>query len=242
MALIADPAVIERHLSFVAGLLPEAVVRLLSSDLQGFLKFQQQHLGVGLGLSLFFTATCGRTAVASLISALNTVYGAKDSRRAIRKQGVSFFLVLAILAFVAIAFALVALMPLIVYYLVPLGRGWRQAIDYLRWPLMALMMIVSLSRLYQLAPHHERRRRGWFGWGPAVATALWLLFSVAYSLYLGQVGSYNVIYGSVSSTVVLLIWLYLSSLAVLIGAEIDALNREGKAWQTDLPIPPTKKD
>jgi membrane protein len=237
--LVADPVTIERHLDLAAGLLPDDVVRLLSADLHGFLRFQRHHLGVSMMLTLFFTVTGGRAAVGSLIAALNTVYGKKDGRRALHKHGIGLVLIAAILAFVAITFALVALTPLLVYYVVPLSRDWRHAIDYLRWPLLAALTMAALTRLYRVAPHRERGRQSWLNWGSGIATALWLLFSVAYSYYLSQVGGYNVIYGSVSATVALLIWLYLSSLAVLIGAEIDALNREGKAWQAISPTPRT---
>jgi membrane protein len=68
------------------------------------------------------------------------------------------------------------------------------------------------------------------------------VFSVAYSYYLSRVGGYNVIYGSVGAPVALLMWLYLSSLAVLLGAEIDAIKWEGETWQTDLPTLRTPSD
>lgn len=237
--LIADPATIEHHLSLVSGLLPEPVVRLLSSDLHGFLRFQHGHPGIAMALSLFFTVTSGRAVVGSLIAALNTVYGRKDARRLLHRQGIGLVLIVAMLFFVAVTFTLVALTPLVVYHLVPVGYGWRHAIDYLRWPLLAVVMMAALTRLYAVAPHRQRIKQRWLNRGSATATTLWLLFSVAYSYYLEQVGGYSAIYGSVSATVALLIWLYLSSLAVLLGAEIDALKMEGKTWQTDISTPRT---
>lgn len=237
--LVADPVTIEHHLSLVSGLLPGPVVRLLSSDLHGFLRFQSHHPGVAITLSLFFTVTSGRAVVGSLIAALNAIYGRKDARRLLYRQGIGLALIVAMLFFVAVTFALVALTPLIVYYLVPVGHGWRHGIDYLRWPLLAVFMMAALTRLYTVAPHRQRRRQRWLNYGSATATALWLIFSVAYSYYLEQVGGYGAIYGSVSATVALLIWLYLSSLAVLIGAEIDALKEEGKTWPTNSSTPRT---
>jgi membrane protein len=238
--LVANPMMVERHLGFISGLLPDTVVQLLSADLHGFLRFQHRHPGVAVTLSLFFTVGSGRAAVGALIGALNTVYGRKDGRKAWHRHGLGLALIAAILSFVAITFALVALTPLFVYTFVPLGHGWRHAIDYVRWPVLAVLTMAALTRLYRLAPHHAAGRgRGWFGWGALVGTILWLIFSVAYSYYLGEVGGYTVIYGSVSATVALLIWLYLSSLAVLIGAEIDAMKREGMTWPTDMSTPPT---
>jgi membrane protein len=238
--LVADPVTVERHLGLASGLLPTAVLRLLSTDVHGFLMFQRHNPGVALTLSLLFTATSGRATVSSLITSLNVVYGKKESRRLLHRHGVGLVLVAAILSFVAITFALVALTPLMIYYVVPLSRGWRHAIDYLRWPVLAVLMIGALTRLYSFAPNRPPQR--WLNRGSGVATALWLVFYVAYSYYLSQVGGYNVIYGSVSAPVALLIWLYLSSLAVLLGAEIDALRWEVKTWRTDLPMPRMPSD
>lgn len=239
--LVANPIMVERHLGLVAGLLPDTVVTLLASDLHGFLRFQHHNPGVALTLSVIFTVGSGRAAVGALVTALNTVYDRKDGREAWRRHGFGLALIAAILSFVAVTFALVALTPLFVYTVVPLGHGWRHAIDYVRWPVLAVLMMAALTRLYRIAPHGETpRRRGWFGWGALVGTGLWLIFAVAYSFYLGAVGGYTIIYGSVSATVALLIWLYLSSLAVLIGAEIDAMKREGKTWRTDMPMPRTR--
>jgi membrane protein len=238
--LVANPVTIERHLGLASGLLPAAVLHLLYTDVHGFLTFQRHNPAVALAISLLFTVTCGRAAVSSLITSLNVIYGQKESRPLLHRHSVGLLLIVAILSFVAITFALVALTPLLIYYVVPLSRGWRHAIDYLRWPILAALMIEALTRLYSLAPNRPPQR--WLNRGSCLATVLWLVFSVAYSYYLSQVGGYNVIYGSVSAPVALLIWLYLSSLAVLLGAEIDALKWEGETWQTDLPTPRTPSD
>lgn len=238
--LLVDPATIERHLGLASGLLPAAVLRLLSADVRGFLAFQRHNPSLALALCLVFTVTSGRATVSSVITALNVIYGKKENRRLLHRHGVRLLLVVAILSFVAVTFALVALSPLLIYYVLPLSRGWRHAIDYLRWPILAALMMAALTRLYSVAPN--RPPQGWVNRGSGVATVLWLVFSVAYSYYLSRVGGYNVIYGSVSAPVALLIWLYLSSLAMLLGAEIDALKWEGETWQTDLPTPHTASD
>lgn len=238
--LLADPVTIERHLGLASGLLPTAVLRLLSNDVHSFLAFQRHNPGVALFLSLLFAVASGRATVASLITSLNIIYRKRESRRLLHRQSVGLLLVVAILLFVAVTFSLVALTPLLIYYILPLSRGWRHAIDYLRWPILAALMMAALTRLYSLAPNRHPQR--WLNRGSGVATALWLVFSVAYSYYLSRVGGYNVIYGSVSAPVALLVWLYLSSLAVLLGAEIDAIKWEGETWQTDLPTPRTPSD
>jgi membrane protein len=225
--LAVNPVSVERHLHFVAGLLPASVVQLVSVDLHRFLDFQRNHLGLSLTLSVLFTLTAGRAAMGALMGALNTIYGRIDNRRFVYRHGVGLALVVAALVFVAITFAMIALTPILVYHIVPMGWAWRHAVDFIRWPILAAMMMSALSRIYRVAPHRERPARRHFPWGAGIATALWLAFSLIYSYYLGEVASTSVIYGSVSSAVALSIWLYLSSLAVLIGAEIDTLLSSG---------------
>ena len=221
--LIVNAPVIERHLALAAGLLPESVVKLLAADLAKFTQFQRHHFGLSLVISLVLTVTSGHAALATLTAALNTIYGRAENRHAFHQLGVRLILTLATLLFVALSFALVALLPLFAKS-VSLSSEWRHAIEWARWPVLALMMIGAVARLYRHAPHHKRRLASWRNSGAWVATLLWLVFSLAYSFYVGQIGAYDIVYGSVSAAITLLIWLYLSSIAVLLGAEIDALR------------------
>jgi membrane protein len=223
--LAVNPTTVERHLAVLTGLLPPSVIKLLSVELQNFTHFQRHHLGLSLLLSLALTLSSGRAAVAALMSVLNVIYRRTENRRLLRKHGTGLILTIAILAFVGVSLALVAVAPVLVHAL-PLEEGWRRVVDLARWPVLALMMVAAVARLYRHAPHREGPRGGWFNRGACVATALWLVFSLAYSSYVSLIGGYDFVYGTVSSAVALMIWLYLSSVAVLLGAEIDSLSEE----------------
>jgi membrane protein len=221
--LVVRPGEIEHHLMVAAGLLPDSVIKLVAADIAKFTHFQRHHYGLSLGVSLALTLTSGHAVLATLIAALNTIYGRVDTRRAFRQLGLRLVLTFATLIFVALAFALAAVAPVLVHSL-PIAAGWRHAIDWVRWPVLALMMIASLSRLYRHAPHRGPVVASGFGLGAGVATLLWLALSLAYSFYVTYVDAYDIVYGSVGAAVTLLIWLYLSSIAVLLGAEIDTLT------------------
>ena len=74
-------------------------------------------------------------------------------------------------------------------------------------------------------PAGERPRWRWVSWGSGVAVLVWILSSVGFSLYVANFSSYNKTYGSLAAVIVLMLWLYLSAFAVLLGAEVDALQR-----------------
>ena len=90
-------------------------------------------------------------------------------------------------------------------------------------------MILALGRLYRVVPRRKRVRRPWVNPGAVAATALWLGVSFAFSAYVTEIGSYDVIYGSLSAAIALLIWIYLTGLAILLGAEFDALTERRRA-------------
>jgi len=128
---------------------------------------------------------------------------------------------------VALALTLVAAFPVILdrIGLDPVAAGFAQAA---RWALLAVLVVIGLSVLYRLGPDREQPRFRWVTWGTLTALGMWVLGSVGFSVYVSNFGSYNQTYGSIAAVIVLMLWLYLSALAVLVGAEIDAVRERDK--------------
>ena len=92
----------------------------------------------------------------------------------------------------------------------------------LRWVLLVALVVAALAVIYRIAPDRDPPRFSWVTPGSLVATVLWIIGSVAFSLYVNNFGSYNKTYGAIAGVVVLMLWLYLTSYIVLLGAEINA--------------------
>ena len=106
-----------------------------------------------------------------------------------------------------------------------LGTAGRVVLNVLRWPLLAIVMVFALGVLYRVAVQEPKQARfGVVTPGTLVATLLWLVLSGLFAVYTANFASYSKTYGSLASIVVVLLWLYLSALAVLIGAEIDGAS------------------
>jgi membrane protein len=99
-------------------------------------------------------------------------------------------------------------------------RAWAIA----RWPLILLLSLLGITLVYHFAPA-VRHRWHWVTPGSAFALVGWLLASYSLRLYVAYFGNYNATYGSIGGVILLMLWLYLSSLVLLVGAEIDALIR-----------------
>ena len=91
-----------------------------------------------------------------------------------------------------------------------------------RWLLLVAVVIGALAVVYRVAPDRDAPRFRWVSVGALVAAVLWLIGSGAFSLYVNNFGSYNKTYGALAGVVVLMLWLYLTSYIVLLGAEINA--------------------
>ena len=92
----------------------------------------------------------------------------------------------------------------------------------MQWPLLIILVVLALAVLYRYAPSRDKPKWSWVSPGAIAATLLWILASIGFTIYVANFNSYDKTYGSLGGVVILLTWLYLSSLMVLLGAVINA--------------------
>jgi membrane protein len=220
--LVGDQDTLGRALDAITGFLPPEAVGLARE----FITSVPGGLGLGLGLALnlIFILWTGQRAASGIISALNIVFDEKEKRSRMRRALAAFGIALGGIVFILAAFGALALVP-ILNVLLP-GTGLDQ-LGYLRWPLLGLAFLLGVGTLFSFGPSRDLAKWRPFTWGSLTATALWMLVSLGFSLYVGSAGSFGQLYGSISSVVVALLWFYLTALAVLTGAEIDAMLHTG---------------
>jgi membrane protein len=104
---------------------------------------------------------------------------------------------------------------------------------------LGVMMVLGLAVLYRVAPDRDDPKWRWVSWGAVVATLLWLVGSAGFAVYASNFGSYDQTYGSLGGVVILLLWLYLTALVVVLGAELNAaLETQTKRDSTTGPEKP----
>ena len=114
----------------------------------------------------------------------------------------------------------VAVIPIILNVL-PFGSEFALLLDYARWPILAIFVAVGFAVIYRYGPSRENASWRWITWGSGISTVLWLVGSIVFSIYVSKFGSYDATYGALGAVVVLLLWLWVSAIVLLIGAEID---------------------
>jgi membrane protein len=188
-----------------------------------------QTTGAGkVWLSLLFALWSSSSATAGLISALNEIYELKESRPWWKSR-----LVGAALA-VAMGVLLTAASIIVVYGPDVLDRSaagaahrfvWKVAL----WPAAACLLFVALLGLYRFAPNVRGQKWKWLLPGSVVAAMTWMAVSVLFKLYVRHFSDFGVLYGSLGTLIILMVWFYLSGIAILVGGEINAMLEDAAA-------------
>lgn len=226
--LVADPAGVEAQVDQFAGLLPPDILSMLRAQAHAIASVSGGGLSVGVGLGLMLTLWSASRGVNALITALNIAYEEEERRGIVVLALLSMGLTLGGLVFFLLTVTMVAVVPVVLAFL-PLGP-LAGLVALVRWPILAVALILALSVVYRFAPSRRGGRWRWITWGSATAVGLWMLGSIGFSLYVSHFASYNETYGSVGAAVVLLLWMNLSAYAVLLGAELDAELEAGDTF------------
>lgn len=229
--LVADPATISSQLDALAGSLPSDARSLLETQLQQLASAPAQGLGWGLAFSLVVALWSASGGVGNLVTAVNIAYDEKRKRGFVKEKLIALGLTVGAIVFMLVLMALVAGVP-VVFSVVGLGGGWRWLAEVVRWLLVVVLVMLALAVLYRVAPDRDSPKFRWVSVGAAVATLLWLVASVGFSLYVSLFGNYAKTYGALAGVVVMLLWLWITTYAVLLGAEINAASEEQTAKDT----------
>ncbi|MFI5956661.1 YihY/virulence factor BrkB family protein [Cryptosporangium sp. NPDC051539] len=219
--LVASPDQIANQIDELTASLSADVKSVITDPITAATGASGKGLSVGLIISLAAVLWSASGGMNGMIQAVNTAYDEVDERNFLKKRGLAIVMTLgAIVAFV-VAILLVAVVPPVMDVL-HLGSFASATVNIGRWLLLALLMMFGLSLLYRFAPDRSNARFRWLSWGAVVATVLWLIASAGFSFYVNNFGSYNKTYGALAGVIVLNLWLYISCMAILFGAELNA--------------------
>jgi membrane protein len=231
--LFADPVTVGNHLAAIREVIPTGGYDILEQQVNRTAEGGRTQLGLatiaGLAVALW-SANAGTKAI---IDALNVVYGVKERRSFVKLTLVAFAFTFGAIAVLMLAVSGVVVVPIALSYL---GVGFIGQFEFLRWPLMLLLVLFALSVLYRLGPNHEITRAPWFSFGALVAAVLWLAVSALLSWYLSNFSNYNAVYGSLGAVIGMMMWMWVSTIVVLLGGELDAaIAHETSGPVTDEP-------
>lgn len=227
LGLLPIPQLMDRLLEYFARILPSDAASLLTRTLAEVVKDARGSL-VSIGvLAALWGAASG---MVSIRAALNVAYDARDARRWWRQRVDAVALTVWFSLFTLLALVLLVFGERIgeaVASALGVGEAFTLTWNIARWPLLTILALLGITLVYHFAPAVPQRWH-WVTPGSAFALTGWLLASAALRLYVRYLGNYNATYGSIGGVILLMLWLYLSSLALLIGAEINSLIRRAE--------------
>jgi membrane protein len=237
--LVADPSDVASHVGDLLGAAPAELQDLVRNQLAAVTERSSASTGLGAVFGVLVAFWSASSAMKHLIDALNAAYDEEEGRGFLKVRAVSLLLTVGAMAFMLVAFVVVAVLPAALAGSA-LGDAARIAVGVLRWPALALTFGAGLAVLYRYAPSRDEPEWRWVTPGATLATLVWLAGSGLFSLYVSRFGTYDETYGSLGGVVVSMLWLFLTALVIVLGAELDAeLERQTRRDTTqgrDLPM------
>lgn len=229
--LIADPGTVAVSIKSIISVVPKEAAKLIVDQLLAVVTASSGKTGVGLIVALFLALYGATRASTAIMAALNVIYGQKEDRSLVKSTLTSFGIIIgAVAAAVAglLSATVLAWVTTIAAFLGPIAAA---LIQLGTWLVAGLLASAAIGGAYRLGPAHAPKGWQWLSVGSALATVLWLTATIGLGFYVSRFGNYNATYGSLSAVVVLLMWLWVSSYAILLGATINAVITPPKRWR-----------
>ncbi len=219
--LVADPAQAQQQIEGFSAWLPADARNLIGEQMQRMAAGGGKGLGIGLVVGLLAALWSASAGIGALIEGINIAYGTEEQRGFFKRKALALGLTLLALLVAVVMILAVAAVPILVDML-PLPDQMKTLLEWGRWPVLALLLIIGMAAIDYIAPCRPKPHWRWITPGALTAIVLWMAASVLFSVYVSNFGKYNETYGTIGAVIVLLMWLYIGAWATLLGAEINA--------------------
>jgi membrane protein len=218
--MVASYQTINDHLFVLSYVLPSGGVELVRDQIARIVSHSDGGLSVAFFFGLCIALWSANAGIKAMIDALNVIENESEQRSFIRLNALSLGLTLGAMVFLLVAVGAVVAFPLVMSTF-GLEAITSAATWLVRWPAMLAVILLALSVLYRFGPSGGRR---WRVLSPGIlfAAVAWIAGSAGLSLYLSKFADYNATYGSLGAAIGLMMWMWLTTIVILVGAELDS--------------------
>jgi membrane protein len=219
--LVAKPDSINDHLSFLQDVMPAEAYSIVQDQIARVIAKGQAGLSLGFAIGLLLALWSANAGMKALMDALNIVNEEKEKRSLIRLNLVSLAFTIAGIVAALAAVGAVVVAPLLLSR-VGLAGMTEEIVRFARWPALTAAMLLGLSVLYRYGPSRRAAKWQWISLGAFFATVTWFAGSAALSYYFANFANYNATYGSLGAAIGTMMWMWMSAIVVLFGAELNS--------------------
>ncbi len=220
LSLISDPNVVIAQLDQMQGILPNDVYDIINAQVVSLVTTSTGTLGWAGTVSVLAALWSARAGVGAMMIGLNSVYNERN-RNAARHYVRALVLTFGLVMVGIVALITVVIAPIVLSF-VPLGSFGYFVADVIRWTIAVTVLLAGVGVLYRFGPNRRPARMGWLTFGAVFSVFSWAVVSIGFSYYVANFGNYNQVYGSIGAVVAMLVWLWISSFLVLMGASWNA--------------------
>ncbi|GLR86983.1 hypothetical protein GCM10007857_36940 [Bradyrhizobium iriomotense] len=219
--LFANPSTISANVQTLAMMLPEGTFQIIEDQIGRVVSKGNTALGATFLFGLALAIWSANAGVKSIIDALNVAYEEREKRSFIRLNLVSLAFTVGGIAALLLMVGTVVAFPLALNHL-GLAPESKLIVALARWPLLFVILLGALAILYRFAPSRDAARWEWLSIGAVTASVLWIAGSALLSWYLSEFANYNATYGSLGAAIGLMMWMWMSAIVIMFGAELNS--------------------
>jgi len=226
----------EAILQIVGDLGPSSAVDVLRAPIEQLVR--SPTAGVALVIGIVGALWSASGYIGAFGRAMNQIYEIEEGRPVWKLRPLQLFLTLVGLVVVAAAAFLLAVTGPVARAIgdtIGLGSATLTVWNVARWPALLILVILAVAILYYATPNIVQPKFRWVSVGAAAAIVVWIVASLGFGLYVSNFGSYDKTYGTLAGVIVFLLWLWITNLALLFGAELDSELERGRQLQAGLP-------
>lgn len=229
--LVVDPDRVLSMLARLEGVVPSQALGIIQDQASEVASGNSGGLGLAAAVGLIIAIYSASKGVGSLIQGMNIAYEETEARGVIALTLTKLALTILIMIGIVLGLVVTLILPVLLSFL-PATPFIEAIIKVSGWVILLVMTLVGLALLYRIGPSRPSAPFKWVTPGAVVAATVWIVGSAGFAFYVENFGSYNESFGTLAGAVVLLLWLWLSALAVLLGAEMNATTEKRSSQYT----------